>query len=209
MSQTTGSAPAGTAAPASVDTRAFRRTVGLFATGVTVVTVRVGETVHGMTANSFTSVSLNPLLVLVCVDRQARMGSLIERAGAFAVCVLSDRQEDISRYFASTKDGPPPASLRFERDEPGEPPLIHGCLATLRCRVARVLDGGDHLIVLGEVTEFRAGTGGDPLLYFGGRYRSLREPDGFRVAPETWSNDAVQIYYDACAEAVDEHHPMA
>lgn len=194
---------------AALDPRAFRRTVGRFATGVTVITVRAGETVHGMTANSFTSVSLEPLLLLVCIDRRARMAALIEAAGEFAVNVLSDRQEELSRHFAGSKSGPEPASLRFDRTDPERAPIIHGCLAAIRCRVERVVDGGDHIIVIGQVVAFRADEDEDPLLYFGGRYRWLSEMEPAGPAAEVWNNDAVRIYHEAWAEPVEEAHPMA
>src|SRR6187397_23728 len=96
-----------------VDARAYRNTIGLFASGVTVITTRLGEMVHGMTANAVSSVSLDPTLLLVCIDRRARMHDLIVQAGAFAVNIPAADQEALSRHFAGRgKDGPPPANLR-------------------------------------------------------------------------------------------------
>src|SRR3954469_5311693 len=83
-----------------IDPREFRRVIGLFATGVTVITTRIGDDLHGMTANAFTSLSLDPLLVLVCVDRRARMHPIIQQAGRFAVNILHEGQEAVSRNFA-------------------------------------------------------------------------------------------------------------
>jgi flavin reductase (DIM6/NTAB) family NADH-FMN oxidoreductase RutF len=189
-------------APVSVvEPRAYRNTIGLFATGVTVITTRAGDAVHGMTANAVTSVSLDPTLLLVCIDRRARMHGLIGRAGAFAVNILAEDQEALSGHFAGRgKEGPPPSSLRFIHgsgaDEEGAP-TIAGCVAALCCVVEQSYEGGDHTIVLGRVTELRPGRpGAPPLLWFGGRYRRLAGPDPVaHVAPDPWTNDAVQSYY--------------
>ena len=99
---------------ASLDTRVFRRTMGLFASGVTVITARVNGSVRGITANSVTSVSLEPLLMQVAINRRAIMCNIIQQAGEFAINILSERQEDLSSHFAGAKAVPQPASLRFE-----------------------------------------------------------------------------------------------
>lgn len=153
----------------------LRRTMGAFATGVTVVTSRMDGVMHGMTANAFTSVSLDPPLVLVCIDCSLRTHDLIADAGVFAVTVLACDQEQESRHFASRRPlgegfdevawSPAPAT--------GSPVLDRG-LAYLDCSVERVLDGGDHSIFLGRVL----GLGVlreecDPLVFFGGGYRGL------------------------------------
>ena len=98
-----------------IDPRAYRDTIGLFATGVTVVTARLGDTVHGMTANAVSSVSLDPTLLLVCVDRRARMHDLLQQAGAFVVNILAEDQEALSGHFTGRgKGGPPPPGLQFD-----------------------------------------------------------------------------------------------
>lgn len=158
----------------SLDTRGFRRTMGLFATGVTVITTRVNNAVHGMTANSITSLSLDPLLILVAINRRASMCNIIQQAGEFVINILNDRQEALSHYFGGAKIGPPPASLRFEPN-PGNVPYIRGTLAAVHCRIERVVDGGDHVIVLGRVLHFHDGLPTSPLVYFRGRYCSLRD----------------------------------
>lgn len=159
----------------SIDPTEFRRALGAFATGITIVTTRTGGEVRGMTANSFTSVSLDPPLVLVAVDRKAHLLPQIERAGRFAVSVLAEDQEAWSRHFA----GQPQVDGRefIPQWLPGEDsPLIPGALAHLRCRVERLLDGGDHVLVLGRVEELaEAAEGRGPLLYYQGRYRRLPE----------------------------------
>jgi flavin reductase (DIM6/NTAB) family NADH-FMN oxidoreductase RutF len=183
-----------------IDPREFRRISGLFATGVTVVTARVGEDVHGMTANAFTSLSLNPLLIIVCVDRRARMHPLIQRAGHFAVNFLHEGQEAISRNFAGQPQANIGETLRFSLDEGA--PVILGCLASMRCDVHEVLDGGDHAIVIGRVTQLiRGDVGAHPLVYFGGEYRRLLvEPERRDAAPEPWLNRNVRVYHEEWRE---------
>lgn len=155
----------------TIDSQAYRRTIGLFATGVTVITAQAGGVTHGMTANSVTSVSLDPLLVLVCVDRRAKMCAVLAEAGRFAINILGEHQEPISRHFAGRPgDTPVPfASLDGV-------PTLHGTLATVACTVERTLDGGDHVIVLGNVDAISAAPQvRPPLLYFAGRYRRLAD----------------------------------
>src|SRR5690349_6934418 len=103
----------------------FRRTMGLFATGVTVITVREGQVIHGMTANAVTSVSLDPLLVLVCVDSRTRMSEMLPRAGRFAINVLSEGQRPLSHHFAGRPSGP----VEVEFAEIDEVPTLPDSLA--------------------------------------------------------------------------------
>jgi flavin reductase (DIM6/NTAB) family NADH-FMN oxidoreductase RutF len=153
-----------------IDERAYRSTIGLFATGVTVVSAEAGGEIHGMTANSVTSVSLDPLLLLVCVDRKARMAGAITEAGRFGVSILRDSEEAISRHFA----GQPGPEVRPTFAALGTSQRLESCMAAVACVTERVLDGGDHLIVLARVEALWAAEApGDPLLYFGGRYRRI------------------------------------
>ena len=154
----------------------FRGTMGLFPTGVTVITTRLNGSIHGMTANSVTSVSLEPLLMQVAINRRSSMYAIIQQASEFVINILNERHEDLSRYFGGAKIGPPPASLRFEEDLDGAP-YIHDALAAIHCRIERVIDGGDHVIVLGRVVHFHEGPPASPLVYFGGHYCSLRDLD--------------------------------
>ncbi len=160
---------------------AFRRTLGMFATGVTVLTTRSGETVHGMTANAFMSVSLRPPLVLVSVDRRARMSNLLHEGTRFAVNVLEAGQAMLSDRFAGrivVEDGAEP---RFELIH--DTPLVEGALAHLIVRVVRSYWGGDHSLFLGQVEYARYGEG-EPLLFHGGRYeRIVRDPRVFSLLP--------------------------
>jgi flavin reductase (DIM6/NTAB) family NADH-FMN oxidoreductase RutF len=159
---------------------AFRKTLGMFATGVTVLTTRVGEQVHGMTANAFMSVSLRPPLVLVSIDRRARMGALMHERTRFGVSVLEAKQTALSDRFAGrvADDVPEPT---FEVVH--ETPLVEGALAHLVARVVRSYWGGDHSLFLGQVEFARYGEG-RPLLFHGGRYeRLIEDPRVFSLLP--------------------------
>jgi flavin reductase (DIM6/NTAB) family NADH-FMN oxidoreductase RutF len=159
---------------------AFRRTLGMFATGVTVLTTRVGEQVHGMTANAFMSVSLQPPLVLVSIDRRARMGALLHEETRFGVSVLEARQTALSDRFAGrVADDVPEATFEVVH----ETPLVEGALAHLVARVVRSYWGGDHSLFLGQVEFARYGVG-RPLLFHGGRYeRLVDDPRVFSLLP--------------------------
>jgi flavin reductase (DIM6/NTAB) family NADH-FMN oxidoreductase RutF len=157
--------------------RQFRDTVGMFTTGITVVTAVSARLGHGMTANAFASVSLDPLLVLVCVVRDALMHKVLEESGRFAASVLAADQEDLARYFSDS--GRPTGMAQFlpVAWHPGPvtgAPLVDGALAYLECDVEAAYDGGDHTVFLGRVRRVeQARPDGDPLLYFRGHYRRL------------------------------------
>jgi flavin reductase (DIM6/NTAB) family NADH-FMN oxidoreductase RutF len=154
----------------TVDPREYRRTIGLFATGVTVITAEAQGRIHGMTANSVTSVSLDPLLLLVCIDRRATMCLLIRTAGRFAVNILAEGQEALSRHFA----GRPVEGLDVRFGRLAGTPVVPGALAQLVCGVHELLDGGDHVIVIGAVEAIqRTPDVAPPLLYFAGGYCRL------------------------------------
>ena len=159
---------------------AFRKTLGMFATGVTVLTTRIGEQVHGMTANAFMSVSLRPPLVLVSIDRRARMGAMLHEGTRFGVSVLEARQTALSDRFAGrVADDPPETSFELVH----ETPLVEGALAHLVAHVVRSYWGGDHSLFLGQVEFARYGEG-RPLLFHGGRYERLIEaPQVFSMLP--------------------------
>jgi len=159
---------------------AFRRTLGMFATGVTVLTTRVGEQVHGMTANAFMSVSLQPPLVLISIDRRARMGALLHEGTRFGVSVLEAKQTGLSDRFAGrVADELPEATFEVIH----ETPLVEGALAHLVARVVRSYWGGDHSLFLGQVEFARYGDG-RPLLFHGGRYeRLIEDPRVFSQLP--------------------------
>jgi flavin-dependent trigonelline monooxygenase, reductase component len=157
----------------SVSREQFRKVLGHFATGVTVVTTRIHSTGEpwGFTVNSFTSVSLDPLLVLVCVDHNSESSRAMAGAVYFAVNFLSEEQQELSRLFASK------AADRFRNVAYSEgahgSPMIEGCLGFVECKKVATHNHGDHAILIGEVLEAHARSG-EPLLYFRSAYRRLK-----------------------------------
>jgi flavin reductase (DIM6/NTAB) family NADH-FMN oxidoreductase RutF len=149
----------------------FRTTLRHFPAGVTVVTTRDAEgEPRGLTASAFTAVSLNPPLVLVCIDHLAQTYPAFERADWFAVNMLSKSQEHLSRRFATT-GGDKFVGVAY-REGRGQLPLLDDAVAALECRVVHRYAGGDHTIFVGQV-EGASVTGGSPLLYFCGSYHHL------------------------------------
>jgi flavin reductase (DIM6/NTAB) family NADH-FMN oxidoreductase RutF len=169
------SAATGAESVAGVDADQFRKAVGHFASGVTVVTTRVGGIDHAMTASAFTSVSLDPLLVLVCVDKEARFRDAVLESGAWGVSVLSVADRRAAEWFAM-KGRPLIGQMdRYphHRDLTGAA-LLDSAVAWLECRTHAVYDGGDHDIVVGLVVGAREGDrDGVPLVYHRGRYGRL------------------------------------
>jgi flavin reductase (DIM6/NTAB) family NADH-FMN oxidoreductase RutF len=157
--------------PISVDL--FRRACSQFATGVCIATAFDGEKPHGLTVNSFTSVSLQPPLVLFCIDKEAAIAEAFTRQAYFAVNILSDRQQALSSAFAFRMGD------RFEgvawTPGTGGAPVIEGSLAVLECRLVRVLPAGDHYILIGETLNASVREG-EPLGYFRGRYARVGTP---------------------------------
>lgn len=155
----------------------FRNTVGAFATGVTVITTRGADHLYGMTANAFSSVSLDPPLVLVCVIKDTEGSRNISANGIFAVNVLSHEQEPISRYFSS-RDRPRGLDAFKEiphREAVTGAPVLEGAAAYLDCLVDAAHEAGDHLIFVGEVVAIGSDPDTKPLLFHGGRYRFVAE----------------------------------
>jgi len=158
----------------SVTPSEFRQAMGRFATGVTVITVDQDGEVHGMTANAFTSVSLDPMLVLVCVDHRARTHAHLHARKRFGVNVLARDQQAISEYYArltETHQHAEEAGARFDRTEHGTP-VLQGALAYLECRLHSAQKAGDHTIFIAEVEEVLVREG-EPLLYFRSQYGRL------------------------------------
>lgn len=154
------------------DSLAQRRIMGHFATGVTVVTAYQDGDIYGMTANAVTSLSLHPPLVLVAVDKTAAMHASLTQSRCFAMNILTEEQEHLSRRFAMR--GPKEVNdLTWIKAASGAP-ILADVLAWVDCRLYEVLPGGDHNIFVGEIL---AGDSRDgrPLLYFGGKYRRLAE----------------------------------
>jgi flavin reductase (DIM6/NTAB) family NADH-FMN oxidoreductase RutF len=155
----------------------FRKAMGRFATGVTIVTVDLDGEVHGMTANAFASVSLDPMLVLVCVDHTTRTHAHLHAKKRFGINVLSEDHRAISEYYArperTHEHAEEEAGARFERTRHGTP-MLQGSLAYLECRLHSAQDAGDHTIFIAEV-EGVVVREGEPLLFFRGKYRKVGE----------------------------------
>jgi len=161
----------------SVTPQEFRAALGRFTSGVTVITVETpsGE-VHGMTASSFCSVSLQPPLVLVCIDHLAETYLHLRERGRFGVSVLKEEQEALSEFFADPERNPDAArrlDIHYNQMKSGMPVLAN-TLANLDCTVVKAHAAGDHTIFVGEVKEVSVADG-SPLLYFRGRYGACRE----------------------------------
>jgi flavin reductase (DIM6/NTAB) family NADH-FMN oxidoreductase RutF len=158
----------------------FRKAMGCFATGVTIITVDLEGEVHGMTANAFASVSLDPLLVLVCVDHKTHTHAHLHSKKRFGINVLCQDQRTISEYYASParthEHAEDEAGARFDRTAHGTP-MLYGALAYLECRLHSAKDAGDHTIFIAEV-EYVVVREGDPLLFFRGQYRQVGEEVG-------------------------------
>ena len=158
------------------DSELFREVFGRFATGVAVITGSGPAGVGGMTANALCSLSLDPPLVLVCFENEARTLPIVREAGRFGVSVLSDDQEELAGVFASKL----PEGEKLEgvahhlRDGV---PILENVLAWAVCDLRELVSGGDHTIAIGEVVSMGLGDG-DPLLWYGGRYHAWPSADG-------------------------------
>ena len=151
--------------------------MGCFATGVTIITVDLEGEVHGMTANAFASVSLDPMLVLVCVDHTTRTHAHLHAKKRFGINVLCQGQKAISEYYArperTHENAEAEAGARFERTKHGTP-VLQGSLAYLECRLDLAQVAGDHTIFSAEVEDVVVREG-QPLLFFRGKYRKVGE----------------------------------
>jgi len=149
----------------------FRKAMGRFATGVTVITTGIDGEIHGMTANAITSVSLEPMMLLLCVDHTADSHDILSRAGVFAVNILAEEQEAISDRFATkeTDDAHGLDGVPHTIGETGAP-ILDGVLAYLDCRTVTTQETGDHTIFIGEVVDAGYAEYGNPLLFYGGQY---------------------------------------
>ena len=153
----------------------FRQAMGQFATGVTVVTVeREPGQVFGMTANSFTSVSLNPMLILVCVDERAKILPLLHKKKRFGVSILKQNQQALSEYFAQGvqhREAEERLAIRY-RWTPSNVPVLEGTSLQLGCTAVSEHAAGDHTIFVAKVEDAEI-SGGEPLLFYGGEYRHI------------------------------------
>jgi flavin reductase (DIM6/NTAB) family NADH-FMN oxidoreductase RutF len=157
----------------TIDRSELRRVMGHFATGVTVITTRDADgRPYGFTANALCSVSLDPPMLLVCVDKGAESHPALARSGVFAVNILRHGHEDLSRRFAVS--GGDKFGEVSHRDGRTGVPVLDDALGFIECRVVDAHDAGDHTIYLGQIEHLEAFEG-DPLLFFRGKYRRLSE----------------------------------
>lgn len=159
---------------ATIDPRAFRNACGLFATGITVVTTELDGDVHGMTANAFMSVSLEPPLLLVSVGHKASMHQKLQQSGQYAISILRHNQEDYSSHFA----GWPVEGLEVAFERRHDYPVLPNALAYFVCTVVDAHPAGDHTLYIGQV-EYLEYNEGEPVLFYGGTYRQMLEHEKF------------------------------
>jgi len=160
--------------PGPLEKASFRYGMGHFATGVTVMTVGAPGRLHGMTVSAFASVSLEPLLILVCVEQSTLMHQLLEEQAGFAVNILSERGEATSRFFADNArlDGPEFREGSYRLGVTGSPILLEAT-AYLEATIHGQHDAGDHTVVVGEVINLEVLTEDNPLIFYRGGYRRL------------------------------------
>lgn len=159
-----------------LDSHQFRHVLGQFATGITVVFTLGDRGAHGMTVNSLTSVSLDPPLILFCVDRHARTWQAVKKGRPFTVNILADTQEPISRLFADPNTDDAVIKTLPHRLSDSGLPILDDALAFVDCTVESIYAGGDHDIVIGRVNALDTLTPGQPLLFFAGHYHRLQRP---------------------------------
>jgi flavin reductase (DIM6/NTAB) family NADH-FMN oxidoreductase RutF len=154
------------------DPNELRKVMGLFTTGVTVITTRDQRgKPYGLTANAVTSLSLAPPLLLICVDRKAETFPHFFDSRIFVLNILAEDQEDLSRRFATT-GGDKFAGLEYRLGRL-DTPVLQGTLGYVECRIIETLEGGDHVIHIGEVEHAEVARAGRPLVFFRGKYRQL------------------------------------
>ncbi|HKS92956.1 MAG TPA: flavin reductase family protein [Tepidiformaceae bacterium] len=152
----------------------FKGALGSWAAGVTIVTTKHDEGMYGITVSSFSSLSVDPLLILVCVMNSNHMARLIPESKRFAVSILADDQSEVSGYFAvSGRDpGPDFGGIEYVEWHTGAP-IISGALAHLDCELEAAIPGGDHTIMIGRVVGAASNPDAKPLLYYRRGYRTV------------------------------------
>ena len=166
--------------------KAYRDAIGLFATGVTVLIIEHAGEIRCMTANAVSSVSLEPVQLLVCPSKQASFSELLDNDAMFTVNVLGIHQERLSNYFAGAKDEYSNREQHYDYlfSESITVPRLKDCIASFACKISQKFDGGDHWIVVGEVLElYKTDNVSEPLLYFGGKYHYPQQGEEEHVQP--------------------------
>ena len=169
-----------------IDTRQFRNALGRFASGVTVLTAESEGKTHGMTANAFISVSLDPPLILVSLDNRSNMHRILPSVRRFGISVLAEDQDALSNHFA----GRPAQGLQVRYVHRNGLPLIGGAVAYFVVEVEDIHPAGDHTLYIARVEHFESSEG-RPLLFFAGRYHHMREEKG---KPIQWPEDEFSLF---------------
>jgi flavin reductase (DIM6/NTAB) family NADH-FMN oxidoreductase RutF len=164
----------------------YRQTIGLFATGVTVLIIEHEGEIRCMTANAVSSLSLDPIQLLVCPSKKAAFSELLQEGAHFSVNILGIHQEELSNFYAGAK-----TSLQDEEtfykplfSNDFTAPRLKDCIASFACQIKKQYDGGDHWIVVGEVMElYQNETKPEPLLFFGGKYHYPQVPEVELIKP--------------------------
>jgi flavin reductase (DIM6/NTAB) family NADH-FMN oxidoreductase RutF len=178
------------------DARRFRDTIGLFATGVAVVVARTGHEVLAMTVNAVSSVSLDPMLVMFCPGKKSNMAQHVASLSGFTINILRHDQQALSTYFAGGWKEPTPPSFRLVPSRCA--PRLEGSLASIECEPWKVIEVGDHWLVIGHVLELHTGIHPhQPLLFLSGRYRHVDSSDS-RPAPDLTNvhDEPAHVYYE-------------
>lgn len=187
----------------TLDARAFRRCLGQFATGIVIATTEVGNVRVGVTANSFTSVSLDPPLVLWAIGKKSRSFQTFSECEQFAVNVLAADQIELSRQFSGSSDDKFAGTALVEGKS--KMPLIDGALAHLECNVENRIDTGDHMVMIGRVLNYM-NYKGDPLLFSQGKYGIAEEHPSIKRSilddqpgenPTFWGDDLISLIFEA------------
>ena len=165
----------------------YRKTIGLFATGVTVLIIEHEGQVRCMTANAVSSLSLEPIQLLVCPSKKAVFSEFVKLGARFSVNILAIHQENVSNYFAGAEVDIDKSQVHYDHlfQASGAPPRLKECLATFSCTVSKQYDGGDHWIVVGEVNELYQSPVDNkkPLLFFGGNYHYPAKKEEDHISP--------------------------
>lgn len=189
----------------AADPRLFRRCLGQYATGIAVVTACSGETLSGMTINSFASLSLEPALVLWSIARTSRSFEFFRQCQSFAINVLCVDQIGLSQHFSS-KVQDRFSSIDWQPGEHGSP-LLAGCIAHLECTLEQTFEGGDHLVLVGRVTHL-ARYAGTPLLFSQGQYSIADVHPDVSGEPET-AGGVSRPEFNLLSSIFDAHHALS
>lgn len=166
--------------------QAYRSNIGLFATGVTVLIIEHEGDIRCMTANAVSSVSLDPIQLLVCPSKKAAFSELLKKGANFTVNILGIHQEAVSNYFAGAKVDMEQGQVHYEHlfSDTFSAPRLKDCLASFACKINKQYDGGDHWIVVGEVLElYKKEEALEPLLFFGGQYHYPAKTEDELIKP--------------------------